>query len=95
MIALKVLDGRVRSHAIVPRFRLEEGLVDIQAASREASTWLERGAALVNAGNLTGGLSAMGNADTLIRLADHTAHDLAGFIQNCPEGLAGPDGHAS
>ena len=79
----------------LPRSQIEEGLVNIQAASREVSTWLERGSRFVEDGNLPGGLKAIATADTLNRLIGHDAYDLAGAIRRCPDGLSGPEGHAA
>jgi hypothetical protein len=79
----------------LPRSEVEEGLVNIQAASREVSTWLERGSRCVEDGNLPGGLKAIATADTLNRLIGHDAYDLAGQIRDCPDGLSGPSGHAA
>lgn len=89
-------DRRVREHVVLPRFAIEEGLVDIQAASHEASGWITRAARFYDEGRHPEGQQALGNADTLARLAEQTAHRLAGEVTNCPSGLTGPDGeHAA
>ena len=88
-------DHRVHETVSLPRFHVEEQLVDIQAASREATRWMERSARLYEDGRMPEGRSALGNADTLIRLVEHTAYDLAGAVRDCPNGLNGPDGHAA
>ena len=94
-MALRLLDRRVSESVLLPRFHVEEQLVDIQAAAGESSRWLERAARFYDEGRHPEGQQALGNADTLIRLVEHTAYDLAGAVRDCPNGLNGPDGHAA
>jgi hypothetical protein len=95
-LALKLLDGRVREQVSVPRFRIEEGLVDIQAASAETSQLLERGARYIETGFLPEAVTVLGHADTLVRGMGDRAFQLAGEVTACASGLLGPDGdHAA
>ena len=79
-------DNRVHETVTLPRFHVEEQLVDIQAASKEASMWMERAARLLDSGHIDAVPTAMGHADTLVRLIDHTAYQLAGDIRACSNG---------
>lgn len=94
-MALRLMDRRISESVLLPRFHVEEQLVDIQAASKEASMWMERAAKLLDSGHVDAVPTAMGHADTLVRLIDHTAYELAGDIRACPNGLNGPNGHAA
>jgi len=94
-VTVTAFDRRVRQTVIFPRHRLEEHLVDIQAASDEASHLINRAAGLVEYGNLPGAIQTLGAADTLIRLVGQDAWALAGEVRDCPDGLSGPGGHAA
>jgi hypothetical protein len=95
-MAFRVIDARVHERVSVPRFRIEEGLVDIQAASSETSRLLERGARYIETGFLPEAVTVLGHADTLVRGMGDSAFGLAGEVTACASGLLGPDGdHAA
>jgi hypothetical protein len=89
------MDGRVHATVVFPRHRVEEGLVDIQVASDEASHLLNRAAAQIEQEHLPQAIQSIAAADTLVRLIGQDAWALAGDITDCPDGLSGPDGHAA
>lgn len=84
-MAVVAYDRRVRQTVVFPRHRIEEQLVDIQAASDEASHLINRAAGLVEYGNLPGAIQTLGAADTMVRLMGQDAWALAGEISTCPD----------
>jgi hypothetical protein len=84
-MALRTVDRRVHETVVLPRFRMEEQLVDIQAAAGETSKWIGRAARCYDEGRLPEGQKALGAADTLARLIELDAHRLAGEVSNTPD----------